>query len=566
MNNRYVAAIMKKCSIDKNTYMFIFDSAAVGNYDPVAGTFTDICGNIYHQMEKAITENEGFAVHHIMDKDDLTDLSNSSKDIEDILDEYIDKMDKKVYAVGHTKNKKLFSIPIDINTKIKEYFKKYKTQPETTVEEYLNQMILDVVDGIYSKEEIKEKLEILENLKDVLENTISTAEIQIEAKNKNKTYKECLEEKIDEANKETTSDSTKEKKDEFEKEKKDAPKELPKKVTKPAPTKKTNRININKLYKSVTKTLIAQDEPARRVIAEIARKELEPLKKREGILLTGQSGSGKTKLMELIAKNLDRPFKKIDTTQLTVPGYTGKDIEEELWDLYVSCGRNKDKAEQAIIYFDEIDKKGSKEKSDISGQGVLNLLLSFIEGTTYKATQDTKAPYKTVPINTVNMTVIFSGAFSDVYRNLTEKPMGFDKNISSTPKHREAETKDFVEYGMMTDEFMGRVTTIKLNDLSLEDLKRILLESDESDLKIQEKIFKKLGVKIKFNEEFINKAAEKAYQKKTGARGLHGIVDEATWQALIEANDNENMYEEIVFTEKTLEDSSNYQFTKKNKK
>ena len=89
------------------------------------------------------------------------------------------------------------------------------------------------------------------------------------------------------------------------------------------------------------------------------------------ILLTGDTGVGKTKLLKLLAKYLNKPLLIVDSTQLTIPGYKGRSLEDILWDLYVKCGENKEKAESAIIYFDEIDKKGSPGKSDVSGQGVL---------------------------------------------------------------------------------------------------------------------------------------------------------------------------------------------------
>lgn len=90
------------------------------------------------------------------------------------------------------------------------------------------------------------------------------------------------------------------------------------------------------------------------MIAEIARKELYPSKKQDAIILTGATGVGKTKLMELITKYIDKPFIKVDSTQLTIARYKGKDIEEVLWDLYEKCGRDKEKTENAIIFFDEI--------------------------------------------------------------------------------------------------------------------------------------------------------------------------------------------------------------------
>ena len=287
-------------------------------------------------------------------------------------------------------------------------------------------------------------------------------------------------------------------------------------------------------------------------------------KKKEGILLTGQSGSGKTLLMRLIAEHTDRPFIKVDATQLTVPGYVGKDIEEVLWDLFIKCERDLEKAERAIIFFDEIDKKGSYKKSDVSGQGVLNVLLPFIEGSTYDACADIKNSGTKIKMDTSNMTVILGGAYSDVYKTLLEKnSVGFGGTIYDKPTYRKATTKDFVEKGGMTEEFMGRVTVIKLNDLDVDDIKRILLESEESQIKIQEEIFNALGTKITFTDGYVTKIAKQAIEKKTGARGLNEIIDESTWEAFDEVYSNEGIYEEVIFDEDAVDDSSNYQLVKK---
>ena len=113
-------------------------------------------------------------------------------------------------------------------------------------------------------------------------------------------------------------------------------------------------------------------------------------------------------MMKLIAKHLDRPLYKIDATKLTIPGYVGTDIEEELWKLFVECGGDLEKAERAIIFIDEIDKKGSDKKDDVSGKGVLNVLLPFIEGSEYDAVDSMKHPTKKVRMKMIITYVIIS--------------------------------------------------------------------------------------------------------------------------------------------------------------
>ena len=406
-------------------------------------------------------------------------------------------------------------------------------------------LISEIITGKYSEEELNEMLMFLNNSKEIHDDLIESIYLQIDGirstiedgekhylgrEEFDKKYAELIEEEYE--------------KQGIEKE-------------------ELKKINIEEIWNNVTNTLIAQDEPARRVITEIVRKEMDPRKKKEAILLTGPTGVGKTELMRLIAKYIDRPFIKVDATQLTIPGYVGKDIEEVLWDLYEKCDKNIEKVEQAIIFFDEIDKKGSTKKDDISGKGVLNVLLPFIEGATYDACADMKTAKTKVKINTANMTVVLGGAYTDVYKNLLENnTIGFNNDISSEKKYREATTKDFVEYGMMTDEFMGRVTVVKLNDLDVEAIKRVMLESDESAIKIQQKIFEELGVKLTFTDGFATEVAKRAEEKKTGARGLNGIIDEATWQAFAKVHSNPDKYKEVILNEETVEDSSCYKLVK----
>lgn len=261
--------------------------------------------------------------------------------------------------------------------------------------------------------------------------------------------------------------------------------------------------------------------------------------------------------MSLIAKNLDRPFYKIDATKLTIPGYVGTDIEEELWNLYVKCGKDVEKAEHAVIFLDEIDKKGSDNKSDISGRGVLNILLPFIEGTEYDACASVKTATQRVKINTSNMIVILGGAFQDVYDNLKKKN-GIGFGATQDEQKPQATTKDFVKKAGIPDEFMGRVTIVKLNDMDANSIKRILKESDESALHIQEKLFKELGVKLTSTEEFLDKIAMEAVERKTGARGLNNVVDDATWEAYNEVYTHPNEYSEVILTKDTADNPKKY--------
>lgn len=550
MSNTYVATIMDRHYLTDTSLAFSCSRVVIGQYDEENEIFTDRNGNHYFKMGSTETLNSKvpYSFSNIMRLDELSEYFENNIPIKEAIKKYEQLCKKYIHFVGLAENGDTFYTVL--NNEI--LYQLSQSVTEIAPEEYesdfeseLNDLVLDVINGKYNLNELRELKEQFDNDYASIETVIDAITLQIDAIEDSEFEKEMeLEEDVKVAHQNKT---------------------LPKEELKVVFTKEEpNYIDIDDLFNKVTKTLIAQDEPTRRVITELARKELDERKKKEGILLTGPTGVGKTELMRLIAKYLDRPFCKVNATQLTTPGYVGKDIEEVLWDLYIQCGRDKDKAEQAIIFFDEIDKKGSRKKDDPSGQGVLNVLLQFIEGSTYDACQDMRTAQEKVKINTSNMTVILGGAYTDVYKNLLEKNgIGFNESVSSKPKYRKATTKDFIDRGMMTDEFMGRVTVIKLNDLGVDEIKRVMLESDESAMKIQKEIFDKIGVKLTFTDGFATEVAKLAEEKKTGARGLNGIIDEATWQAFGAVHGHRGEYEEVILDEETVKDSSNYQLVKK---
>ena len=281
---------------------------------------------------------------------------------------------------------------------------------------------------------------------------------------------------------------------------------------------------------------------------------------KNGIMLTGSTGVGKTKLLSLISKYLNRPMIIIDSTQLTSPGYVGKDIEDYLWDLYESVGKDKDKAEKAIVFFDEIDKKGSESKSDVSGRAVLNVLLKFLDGTDYDICQDRKTSASKIKINTSNMIIIAGGAFSDVYEVKEENQIGFS---NQEKENKKVEIDDFINKAMIPKEFMARFPVfIHLNDLDAKALKEILEESIESPIKNEQETFKKLGVKLTYTSDYIDEVVRNAIAKKTGARSLKGIIADSTWDAFDKISSN-NIFDEVILSKETLEDNTNYKLVKR---
>lgn len=558
INDKFIATIMQRHYVGENTFIYNASHAILGTIDEQTKIFIDHNGNEYFSMlqQDSMTTEVPYCYYNILEVDDLGKITDKKLPIEESINQYEYLAKGIIYLVVRidSKNAYCFPLPIDkmcsgletarkaIETEEKQILdlekdcivleedEEEEIQPEMT--EDLTELVIKVIKGEYNLDELKDIKNQLNTIYSNIEGALDSIDLQIEATEETVPVEES---KIEETIEEKYTDIPEE-----------------------------NDFDIEDIFNKVTKTLIAQDEAARRVIAEIARKGMHHKKKKEGILLTGKTGVGKTELMRLIAKYLDRPFLKIDSTQLTVPGYTGKDIEEYLWQLYVQCGYDKEQAERAIIFFDEIDKKATGKKDDVSGERVLDVLLPFIEGTTYDACSNTKNSTKKVKIDTSNMICVFGGAYTDVYKDLYEETqMGFNGNIER--KRRKAAPSDFIEKGHTKDEFIGRVAIVELKDLEFDDIKRLILESDESALKIQKQIFEKLGVKITFTDGYVNAIAQGAVDRKTGARGLNTIVDESTWEAYEEVykKSNRGKYSEVIFDEKTVEDSSCYQLVKR---
>ena len=319
-------------------------------------------------------------------------------------------------------------------------------------------------------------------------------------------------------------------------------------------------INIDELVGLVTKTVVHQDDAVRRLVLEIER-NLESDGEKDGILITGSTGVGKTMTINLIAKYLDRSVKIIDSTQLTVSGYVGKSVEDYLYELLRDCNGDVERAEQAIIFFDEIDKKGSEKKSDISGQGVLNVLLKFLDGTEYDVTSNRQISGQVQKISTKNMLVLAGGSFADVYKNSGPKQIGF---LDGEKKEYVPSATDFVEKGMMTKDFIGRFPIIiHYNDLDAKALVDVLVNSEASPLKRERDVFSKAGVKLTVTEDYMEAVARAAINMETGARGLKGIVKNTTWPSYDKVKSESGVYREVVLDEKTVSDNKVYVLRKK---
>ena len=306
---------------------------------------------------------------------------------------------------------------------------------------------------------------------------------------------------------------------------------------------------------------------------------------KSNVLIVGPTGTGKTLLARTLARFLDVPFVIADATTLTEAGYVGEDVENIVLNLYQASNNNLERTQRGIVYIDEIDKITKKNftssvSRDVSGEGVQQALLKILEGTVanVQVRGNKRVPNQEhIQIDTTNILFLVGGSFEGLERVIEQRigrrSVGFRRDETAAGGRIDIDdvdarkkllhsvtTEDLDKFGLIP-EFIGRLPVLAVMDpLGVDDLVHVLTEPKNALIKQYQKLFKFEKVKLRFTEDAVRAVAEKAQQRKSGARGLRAIIENVMLDVMYEVPSVEGV-SEVVITDAVVRGEAEPEFT-----
>ena len=318
--------------------------------------------------------------------------------------------------------------------------------------------------------------------------------------------------------------------------------------------------NLKDVYLYLKERIIGQDKAIRQIISTLNRNyNISNYRNKTNILLIGPSGSGKTEIFRSIAEKINIPITIEDSEQYSAVGYVGASISDMLVKLYNNANGNLELAQRGILVIDEIDKKISKDKDDVSGNRILNSLLSLMEGADFKINVNgSKTNPNYVIFNTNYLTVALLGACSDLITY--HKNIGFNNELLVKDSYADIDVDKLRKYGF-SSELLRRVSIYTLNELTTYDLVNIMMHSSNSVLKDYLEFARKKNINLKISDDAISKIASLAYSKNIGASGIKSVLNQILNDAFFEAEMDESI-SGIFIDSDTLSNEPPYKLVK----